>query len=111
VSGAKTDRKQLTRDIDRLTKATSWSSRLDRLTRSTRDLLNVLGAVADKGAGFKSLRDTWADTTTPQRQLTPIARRSRPASLSQCRSPPVVGRHIAAAANCGALLDRAANLV
>jgi hypothetical protein len=73
------------------------------LTRSTRDLLNVLGAVADKGAGFKSLRDTWADTTTPQRQLTPIARRSRPASLSQCRLPPVVGRHIAAAALRSAL--------
>jgi DNA invertase Pin-like site-specific DNA recombinase len=29
----------------------------------------VLGAVADKGAGFKSLRDTWADTTTPHGRL------------------------------------------
>jgi DNA invertase Pin-like site-specific DNA recombinase len=37
--------------------------------RSTRDLLNMLGAVADKGAGFKSLRDTWADTTTPHGRL------------------------------------------
>ena len=37
--------------------------------RSTRDLLNLLGAVADKGAGFKSLRDTWADTTTPHGRL------------------------------------------
>ena len=27
-------------------------TRLDRLARSTRDLLNLLGAVADKGAGF-----------------------------------------------------------
>jgi len=44
-------------------------SRLDRLARSTRDLLNMLGAVADKGAGFKSLRDTWADTTTPHGRL------------------------------------------
>ena len=33
----------------------------DRLARSTRDLLNVLGAIADKAAGFKSLRDAWAD--------------------------------------------------
>jgi DNA invertase Pin-like site-specific DNA recombinase len=32
-------------------------------------LLNLLGAMADKGAGFKSLRDTWADTTTPHGRL------------------------------------------
>jgi DNA invertase Pin-like site-specific DNA recombinase len=39
-------------------------TRLDRLARSTRDLLNILDAVAKAGAGFKSLRDAWADTTT-----------------------------------------------
>jgi DNA invertase Pin-like site-specific DNA recombinase len=44
-------------------------TRLARLARSTRDLLNLLGAVADKGAGFKSLRDTWADTTTAHGRL------------------------------------------
>ena len=44
-------------------------TRLDQLARSTRDLLNLLGAVADKGAGFKSLRDIWADTTTPHGRL------------------------------------------
>ena len=44
-------------------------TRLDRLARSTRDLLSLLGAVADEGAGFKSLRDTWADTTTPHGRL------------------------------------------
>jgi DNA invertase Pin-like site-specific DNA recombinase len=44
-------------------------TRLDRLARSTRDLLNLLGVMADKGAGFKSLRDTWADTTTPHGRL------------------------------------------
>ena len=38
-------------------------TRLDRLARSTRDLLNTLAAIAKKGAGFRSLRDTWADTT------------------------------------------------
>src|SRR5437016_2653879 len=36
--------------------------RLDRLARSTRDLLNVLAAIADQGASFKSLGDAWADT-------------------------------------------------
>jgi len=66
VSGAKSDRKQLARLIRRLEKDDALVvTRLDRLARSTKDLLNLLGAVADKGAGFKSLRDTWADTTTP----------------------------------------------
>jgi hypothetical protein len=44
-------------------------TRLDRLARSTRDLLNTLAAVADRNAGFKSLADTWADTTTPHGRL------------------------------------------
>lgn len=70
VSGARSDRKQLARAIDRLGKDDVLVvTRLDRLARSTRDLLNVLGAVADKGAGFKSLRDGWADTTTPHGRL------------------------------------------
>jgi Resolvase, N terminal domain len=44
-------------------------TRLDRLARSTRDLLNILDAVAKAGAGFKSLGDAWADTTTPHGRL------------------------------------------
>jgi DNA invertase Pin-like site-specific DNA recombinase len=44
-------------------------TRLDRLARSTRDLLNVLHAVAERGAGFKSLKDAWCDTTTPHGRL------------------------------------------
>jgi DNA invertase Pin-like site-specific DNA recombinase len=69
-AGAKSDRKQLARLIGRLDKDDVLVvTRLDRLARSTRDLLNLLGAVADKGAGFKSLRDTWADTTTPHGRL------------------------------------------
>jgi DNA invertase Pin-like site-specific DNA recombinase len=35
-------------------------TRLDRLARSTRDLLNVIKEVSDRGAGFKSLKDSWA---------------------------------------------------
>jgi DNA invertase Pin-like site-specific DNA recombinase len=70
VSGAKSDRKQLARLIGRLGKDDVLVvTRLDRLARSIRDLLNLLGAVADKGAGFKSLRDTWADTTTRHGRL------------------------------------------
>ena len=39
------------------------------LARSTRDLLNTLDAIAKAGAGFRSLGDTWADTTTPDERL------------------------------------------
>jgi DNA invertase Pin-like site-specific DNA recombinase len=44
-------------------------TRLDRLARSTRDLLNVLDAVSKAGAAFKSLADAWADTTTAHGRL------------------------------------------
>ena len=44
-------------------------TRLDRLARSTRDLLNTLATIAEKGAGFRSLADAWADTTTPHGRL------------------------------------------
>src|SRR5499427_6431011 len=44
-------------------------TRLDRLARSTRDLLNILDKIAKSGAQFKSLRETWADTTTPVGKL------------------------------------------
>jgi DNA invertase Pin-like site-specific DNA recombinase len=44
-------------------------TRLDRLARSTRDLLNILDIVAKAGVGFRSLADTWADTTTPHGRL------------------------------------------
>jgi DNA invertase Pin-like site-specific DNA recombinase len=43
--------------------------RLDRLARSTRDLLNVLATVSERGAGFRALGDPWADTTTPHGRL------------------------------------------
>src|SRR6266567_6305627 len=44
-------------------------AKLDRLARSTRDLLNTLAAIAAAGATFKSLGDPWADTTTPHGRL------------------------------------------
>src|SRR5258708_35941056 len=65
ISGARSDRKQLIRLMGGLAKGDVLVvTRLDRLARSTRDLLNLLGTIAERGAGFKSLRDTWADTTT-----------------------------------------------
>ena len=44
-------------------------TRIDRLARSTRDLLNILDTVGKAGADFKSLGDAWADTTTPHGRL------------------------------------------
>jgi len=44
-------------------------TRLDRLARSTRDLLNTLATITGTGAGFTSLGDAWADTTTPHGRL------------------------------------------
>jgi DNA invertase Pin-like site-specific DNA recombinase len=70
ASGARTDRAQLAKAISALrTGDTLIVTRLDRLARSTRDLLNTLDAAARKGAMFKSLADTWADTTTPHGRL------------------------------------------
>jgi DNA invertase Pin-like site-specific DNA recombinase len=43
--------------------------RLDRLARSSRDLLNVLHDVGAKGAFFRSLGDPWADTSSPHGRL------------------------------------------
>ena len=39
------------------------------MARSTRDLLNILDTIAKAGAGFKSLSDAWADTTTMHGRL------------------------------------------
>jgi DNA invertase Pin-like site-specific DNA recombinase len=70
VSGAVTDRKQLGKAIAALSAGdVLLVTRLDRLARSTRDLLNVLDAVAKAGAGFRSLADAWADTTTAHGRL------------------------------------------
>src|SRR3984893_16620552 len=67
---ARSDRKQLARLMGVLARGDVLVvTRLDRLARSTRDLLNLLGTIAEKGAGFKSLRDTWADTTTAHGRL------------------------------------------
>ena len=70
ASGAKTDRPELAKAISRLEPGDVLVvTRLDRLARSTRDLLNVLDELAKRGAGFRSLKDAWADTTTPHGKL------------------------------------------
>jgi len=70
VSGAHTDRPELTKVLRRLQAGdVLMVVRLDRLARSTRDVLNILDAIGTSEAGFKSLGDAWADTTTPHGRL------------------------------------------
>lgn len=70
ASGAKSDRAQLARLMKAVEAGdTVLVTRLDRLARSTRDLLNILGTLAERGVAFRSLSDAWADTTTPHGRL------------------------------------------
>jgi DNA invertase Pin-like site-specific DNA recombinase len=70
ASGAKTDRAQLRKAIAVLHAGdVLMVTRLDRLARSTRDLLNTLAAITGSKAGFRSLGDAWADTTTAHGRL------------------------------------------
>lgn len=70
ASGAKADRAQLKRAVVALAEGDVLIvTRLDRLARSTRDLLNILAGIAERKAGFRSLNDAWADTTTPHGRL------------------------------------------
>jgi DNA invertase Pin-like site-specific DNA recombinase len=67
ASGAKTDRRELAKALKALNAGDVLL--VTRLARSTRDLLNILDTIAKAGAGFRSIADTWADTTTPHGRL------------------------------------------
>ena len=70
ASGAKTSRAVLTALLGSLKPGDCLVvTRLDRLARSTIDLLMILKAVADQKASFQSLGEQWADTTTAAGRL------------------------------------------
>ena len=70
ASGAKTDRAQLRKALAALDAGdVLMVTRLDRLARSTRDLLNTVAVIAERKAHFRSLSDAWADSTTAHGRL------------------------------------------
>ncbi|WP_440531370.1 recombinase family protein [Sinorhizobium fredii] len=66
ASGAKRDRPELARMLDHLRPGDVVTiTRLDRLARSTADLLHIAERIKEAGAGLRSLAEPWADTTSP----------------------------------------------
>jgi len=70
ITGTKADRPQLNRLLDKIREGdTILVSDLTRLSRSTKDLFNLVDKIEKKGANIKSLKESWLDTTTPQGKL------------------------------------------
>ena len=66
ITGTRRDRPELARMLDHLRSGDIVTvTRLDRLARSTRDLLDIAERIREAGAGLRSLAEPWADTTTP----------------------------------------------
>jgi len=65
ISGARRDRPELTRLLDHVREDDVLVvTRLDRLARSTRNLLDIAERLKELGAGLRSLAEPWADTTS-----------------------------------------------
>lgn len=65
MTGTKRDREQLNKMINELQKDdTVIITDLTRISRSTKDLLEIVSSIKDKGASIKSIKDTWLDTTS-----------------------------------------------
>lgn len=69
VSGTRRSRPELDRMLDQLREGDIVVvTKYDRLARSLRDLLEIVEAIGQRGAGFKSLAED-IDTTTPAGRL------------------------------------------
>src|ERR671916_2868492 len=70
VTGARADRRELLRMLDRLTPGDVVTvTRIDRLARSTFDLFAIVKRIVDAGGQFRSLAEPWADTSTSTGRL------------------------------------------
>ena len=66
ASGTQRGRPELVKMLDHLQPGNVVTvTRLDRLARSTRDLLDIAERIGQAEAGLRSLAEPWADTTTP----------------------------------------------
>jgi DNA invertase Pin-like site-specific DNA recombinase len=70
VTGARADRRELLRMLDRLAPGDVVTvTRIDRLARSTFDLFGIIKRIVDAQAQFRSLAEPWADTGTSTGRL------------------------------------------
>jgi len=70
ITGTKADRPELNRLLDKLRNGdVVLIADLTRLSRSTKDLFNLVEQIEKKGSNIKSLKENWLDTTTPQGKL------------------------------------------
>ena len=69
-TGTRKDRPELIRMMDMLREGdTVIICELTRLSRSVKDLFDLVEQVEKAGANIKSLKEPWLDTTTPQGRL------------------------------------------
>lgn len=69
-TGTRKDRPELLRMLDMLREGdTVIICELTRLSRSVKDLFDLMERVEKAGANIKSLKEPWLDTTTPQGRL------------------------------------------
>lgn len=65
VSGSKRSRPQLDKMLDQLREGdTVLITSIDRLSRSTKDLLDIVAVIKERGASLKSIQDSWLDTSS-----------------------------------------------
>ena len=70
VSGTKKDRPELMKMLDALREGdTVIVCELTRLSRSTKDLFELVERISGIGANIRSLKEAWLDTTTPHGKL------------------------------------------
>lgn len=70
ASGTKKDRPELARMLDVLREGdTVIVCELTRLSRSTKDLFDLVDRIRAAGADIRSLKESWLDTTTPHGKL------------------------------------------
>lgn len=70
ITGTKKERPELEKLLDHIRPGdVIIISELTRLSRSTKDLFLLVDLIEKKGANFKSLRESWMDTTSPQGKL------------------------------------------